>query len=135
MKNPKAITWMNRPPRMMFCAVAVLEPLPLASIPDPTNHMMLAIKTPSQTWDREDQHVPPDRTKNESISVVTKIFVSHFFRIKLNFSPSTAMIMRPSTIYILAEISAGATRIRIDWMMNGPRVQFGDCLDDWVRAT
>jgi hypothetical protein len=60
-------------------------------------------------------------------SPATNIFVSHFRRTSAYLSPSTRRMIRPSMMYIDAAKSAGATRIRRDCMMNGPRAQISLC--------
>lgn len=60
--------------------------------------------------------------RKESTSPATKIFVSHVRRTKSARSPPTIRTIRPSSMYIDAAKSAGATSNRIDWMMYGPSV-------------
>ncbi len=80
----------------------------------------------------ESSAAPIACTMNERTSPETKILVSQLRRIKSNFSPSAIITMRPSSMYRLAAKSAGATRSRIVWMMNGACVH---CPYLWVDVS
>ncbi len=105
-KKMKKMTWMNSPAVMTFWPLFTDLTVLLAVIPAPVPQVRYAKRVLEYTSCSPNACVTKDKT-----SPATKILVSHLNLMREWCAPSQSMMIRPSSMYMVAANSAGATKM------------------------